>query len=211
MKNYKRPITKTQKSTFSKKLIICTFLLIILSLLKITPDDVFVKTKGAVSIILTQNTDIKNELKKIKNFFHKDSALSAMNPVSQFVSPAKNATITKNFGVQDANTSTFHYGVDLLVTPDENICSVASGTVTEIATNQEYGSYIIIKHSDEISTLYAQLNEILPNVGAVIEAGQAIARANTDNNTIHFEIKKGDTYLDPKEFIDFSDGDVKND
>lgn len=212
MKNYKRPTIKTQKSIFSKKITICALSLIILSILKITPDDVFTKSKNAVSLILNHHTDIKEEATKIKDFFTKDSSLAAMNPVSEFVTPAKGAHITKGFGVQDANTSSFHYGVDLKIEPDENICSVASGEILEIATNEEYGSYIVIKHSDEISTLYAHLNEILPDVGSRVEAGQAIARANTENNTIYFEIKKGDTYLNPEEFIDFkNNGDAAND
>ncbi len=212
MRNYTRPTTKTQKSTFSKKITICALCLIVLSILKISPDDVFTKSKNGVFLILNHQTDIKKEALKIKDFFTKDSSLAAMNPVSEFVAPVNGAIIVKGFGVQDANTSAFHYGVDLKVSPNENICSVASGEITEIATNSEYGSYIVIKHSDEISTLYAHLNEILPNVGATVEAGQAIARANTDNNTIYFEIKKGETYLNPEEFIDFkNNGDVAND
>jgi len=212
MKKYTRPITKTQKGIFSKKITICALCLIILSILKITPDDVFTKPKNAVSLILKHNTDIKKEATKIKDFFTKDSSLTAMNPVSEFINPAKGASIVKGFGVQDASTSTFHYGVDLKVSPDENICSVATGEITEIATNSEYGSYIVIKHNDEISTLYAHLNEILPDIGATVEAGQAIARANTDNNTIYFEIKKGDTYLNPEDFIDFKNsGDAADD
>ncbi|MBQ3181570.1 MAG: M23 family metallopeptidase [Clostridia bacterium] len=212
MRNYTRPTDKAYRPTFLKKTTICAIALIILSILKITPDDVFTKSKNAVSLILNQHTDIKEEAIKIKDFFTKDTSLTAMNPVSEFVSPAKNAHITKGFGVQDATTDTFHYGIDLKVEPDENICSVATGEITEIATNEEYGSYIVIRHNDEISTLYAHLNEILPNVGATVEAGQAIARANNENNTIYFEIKKGDTYLNPEEFIDFENsGDAAND
>lgn len=197
-----------REGTFSKRISLCVIVLIFLSLLKISPDDVFVKTKKSVSLILTYNTDIKEEVQKIRKIFTSDNDISAMNPVSEFVNPAKNATITKGFGVQDAQESGFHYGIDLKVEDYENICSVATGEVTEIATNQEYGSYIVIKHNDEISTLYGHLNEILPDVGATVETGQAIARANTENNTIHFEIKKNDTYLNPEDFIDFSNSEA---
>ena len=200
-----KPNEKNFIGTFSKQLALCTAVLIILSLLKILPDDVFVNVKNSVSLILTHHTDIKKETKKIKKIFVQDNSISAMKPVSEFTPPVKNAVIVKGFGVQDADESGFHYGVDLKAEANENICAVATGVVTEIATNQEYGSYILIKHSDEISTLYAHLNEILPDIGATVEAGQSIARANQENNTIHFEIKKGDTYLDPSEFIDFGE------
>ena len=144
---------------------------------------------------------------KTKAFFAKDSAISAMNPVSEFINPVKGGTITKAFGAQDASVSSFHYGIDINSAPLENVCAAASGEVLEIATNSEYGSFIVIKHSDEISTLYAHLEEILPDVGNTVEVGQAIARSNKEDNTIHFEIKKGDTYLNPEEFIDFAVGD----
>lgn len=201
MKRYQSPAKK--ESTFKKQLLMCTVILITLSFLKLSPDDVFVKTKSAVSLILNENTDIKKEAKKLKDFFTTDASVSAMKPVSEFISPSKDCIIVKNFGVQDANSDTFSYGIDLKIKEGENICATASGKVTEVATNTEYGSYIIINHSDEISTLYAQLDEILTDIGSNVEAGQAIARANKENNTIYFEIKKGDTYLDPNDFIDF--------
>lgn len=201
MKRYQPPVKKDY--TFKKQLIICTTLLIGLSFLKISPDDVFVKTKSAVNLILNENTNIEKEVKKLSDFFTPDASISAMKPVSEFISPSKDCVIVKPFGVQDASSDTFSYGIDLKIEENENVCAVAVGEVTEAATNTEYGSYIIIKHSDEISTLYAQLDEILPDIGSTVEAGQAIARANKENNTIYFEIKKGDTYLDPQDFIDF--------
>ena len=203
---YMKPQYKNN-NLFSKKVTICAFLLIALCILKITPDDVFTKTKSAVKLIISHHTDIVKEIKKVKDFFTNDDEISAMNPVKEFINPVKDGSIIKGFGVQDASVSAFHYGVDIKADPSQNICSCAEGTVTEIATNEEYGSFIVIKHSDEISTLYAHLGEILPDVGSKVESGQAIARANTDDDIIHFEIKKGDTYLNPEEFIDFSIGD----
>ncbi len=197
-----------KKTTFSTRFIICTVLLIILSILKITPDDVFVKAKKSVILILTEQTDLKKEYEKLKGIFTENDKFETMNPVSDFIKPAENCELVKGFGVQDADVSGFNYGIDIKVSPTQNILSVGSGEVVEIATNQEYGSYIIIKHNDEISTLYANLNEIFPNIKDKVDKGQAIARANTDNNTIHFEIKKGETYLDPSDFIDFGE---KND
>lgn len=202
MKRYPHHENKYQH-TFTKKIKLCAIILIFLSILKISPDDVFVKTKTAVNLILNEDTDIKKEFKKIKDFFTTDSSVSAMKPISEFIPPSQNCVIVKNFGVQDANSDSFSYGIDLKIEVGENICAVATGEITEVATSAEYGSYIIIKHSDEISTLYAHLDEILPDIGARVDAGQAIARANKENNIIYFEIKKGDTYLDPNDFIDF--------
>ena len=190
---------------FKTQIFICFILLVALSIIKLYPDGKFTKTKNAVSLILTQNIDVKGEIDKIKNIFVADENIGALTPVSEFVNPAAGGAVVAGFGVQDAQDSGFHYGLDIKVAENQNITSAASGEVTEIATNEELGSYIVIKHSDKIYTTYAQLGEILPDVGERVERAQPIARANADNNTFYFEIRQGDTYLDPTEFIDFGE------
>lgn len=203
MRYTKRPAVSKSGSTIKFQVIVCSVLLVILSIIKMTSDDVLIKTKKAVSLILTEQTNLTEEFNKLKSFFSEEEGISEMNPVSDFVNPAKGSEVVKKFGVQDAQESGFNYGVDLKVEKGQNIVAVAKGEISEIATNQEYGTYILIKHSDQIFTLYAQLNEVLPNIGETVEQGQTIGRANSETNTFHFEIKRKDTYLDPAEFIDF--------
>ena len=193
------------KSTIKWQVTICVVLLVVLSVIKLTPDDTLVKTKNAIRLILNQQTNLREEANKIKGIFTEDEGLSSMNPVSEFVNPAPEGDVVVGFGVQDAADSNFHYGVDIKIPQGQNVVAAAAGEVTEIATNEEYGSYIIITHNDEILTMYAHLNEILPDVGERVEAGKAIARPNADNGTIYFEIRRGDTYLNPSDFIDFGD------
>lgn len=193
------------KSTIKWQVTICVVLLVALSVIKLTPDDTLVKTKNAVKLILNKQTVLRDEADKIKGIFTEDEGLSSMNPVSEFVNPAPEGDVVVGFGVQDATDSDFHYGVDIKLAEGQNVVAAAAGEVTEIATNEEYGSYIIITHNDEILTMYAHLNEILPDVGERVEAGKPIARANADNNTIYFEIRRGDTYLNPADFIDFGE------
>ena len=199
-------IEKTHSGNFQSRMIVCIVILIALSIIKLTPDESFIKVKKSVSLILNKETKISQEFEKIKGFFKQEEGMSAMSPVSEFLSPANDGEVVKGFGVQDADISGFHYGVDIKISQNGNVVSVAKGEVTEIATNEEYGTYIVIKHSDEIFTLYAKLNEILPSVSEKVEAGQVIARPNEENHTIHFEIKRKDTYLDPAEFINFGEG-----
>ncbi len=203
-----RTKTKTPRADgFIKRFIsnslFCVFLLIALTLVNLTPDGSFTKVKNTVRLILTQNVDIKEELIKLKNMFIPDENITAMTPVSEFINPVLGGSVIKSFGVQDAGSSGFHYGIDIKTPQSANICASASGEITEIATTQELGSYITIKHSDKIYTTYAHLGEIIPNVGENVTKGQPIGRANGENSTIYFEIKQGETYLDPTEFIDF--------
>ena len=193
------------KRGFRARVLICLLLFIAMTVIKLYPEDRFIRTKNTVKLILTKETDIRAEINKIKDIFKTEDEISAMNPVSEFINPAKGAMVVKGFGVQDADDSGFHYGVDLKLENGQNVLCAADGEIEEIATNSEYGSYIVVKHSDEIFTMYAHLNEILPNVKEKVEKGQAIARANGENDTIYFEVRRGDTYLDPAEFIDFGE------
>ena len=192
------------KSSLKWQTTVCVSVLAVLCVVRFTPDDTLAKTKNAIKLILTQQTDIKQQTEKIKNIFKREDELSAMNPVAEFVNPVPEGKISIGFGVQDAKDSEFHYGVDIACEDKSNVVAAAEGKITEIATNEEYGSYIIITHSDEISTLYAGLGEILPDIGESVTAGKTVARVQNDG-ILHFEIHRGDTYLNPEDFIEFGD------
>ena len=200
-KSTKIPFAKT----FKTQMFICILLVLALGIISVTSDGKFEKTKNTVKLVLTQNTDIVGQFNKIKSMFTPEKSIDNMSPVAEFVNPAPDGIISAGFGVQDANNSGFHYGVDIKMNSQKNILSAATGEVTEVATNEELGTYIIIKHSDEIFTTYARLGEILPDVGETVEGGKAIARVNDTDNTFYFEIRRNDTYLDPTEFIDFGE------
>ena len=191
--------------TIKTQTIICVLLIVALGIIRITPDEKFLKTKNTVNLILEQNTDIIGQINKIKSIFTTEKSLDAMSPVAEFVNPAPDGKISAGFGVQDAGSDGFHYGIDIVMPEKSNILSAASGEVTEIATNEELGTYIVIKHSDEIFTTYAHLGEILPDVGEKVNSGKTIARVNDVDNTFYFEIRRNDTYLDPTEFIEFGE------
>lgn len=192
------------KQTFATQVLICILILMFCVLIKLYPGESFKQAKNSVALIVTHHTDFKAEFEKLKSFFLKDEALETLSPVSTLTAPSS-GKIVKGFGMQDAQNSSFHYGLDITADETENIVAANDGEVTEIATNAEYGSFIIIKHSEEITTLYGNLNEILTNVGDKVTKGQPIARAGGENNSFYFELRRGDTYLDPTQFINFEE------
>jgi len=192
--------TRTLKTQF----LICILLLLFCLFIKFYPNDSYMKAEKSVQLILTHNTDVQAELAKLKSYFQKDESLDTLNPVSEMTAPA-NGEIVKGFGIQDASGSGFHYGVDIKSDESKNIIAANDGTVEEIGTNNEYASFIIVRHSEEITTLYGNVNEILPNIGDTVAKGQPIARTEDENGTFYFELRRGDTYLDPTQFIDFKE------
>ena len=164
----------------------------------------FSKGADVIKAILTVQTDIPKVFSSIYNRFTQESAMETLSPVSGMIAPS-DGEIVRGFGTQDAQKSGFHYGVILSCHPQENVLAASEGVVTEIATNQEYGTFAVVQHSEEITTLYGNLNEVFPDVGEEVSCGQPIGRAGGENNTFYFELKRGETYLDPTEFISFGE------
>ncbi len=196
--------TKGIQQTIVTQSLICLLVLIFCILIKLYPDESLAKIRNSISLIVSHNTKVEDVTARIKAYFQKDETLETLNPVSTLVAPSSGAII-KGFGMQNAEQSDFHYGIDIAAEKAESIVAANDGEVTEIATNAEYGSYIIIRHSEEISTLYGQLDEILTEVGAKVSREQPIARAGGNQNFFYFELRRGDTYLNPAEFISFKE------
>lgn len=189
------------KHVCKTQIIICVLLFVFCIFLRVAPDDSYKKAKDSITAILTVNTDFRAEWENIKRRFAKEEALESLAPVSEMIAPTK-GDITKGFGMQDASKNDFHYGVLLSCAENENVLAANDGEVTEVATNQEYGSFMIIRHSENLFTLYGNLNEILPNVGETVSKGQPIARCENEKD-VYFELRRGETYLNPAEFITF--------
>ena len=207
-RRYPSPAAHQQRSgvrqTIVTQSLICLLALIFCVLVNLYPDESFVKARNSVSLILSHNTDVEDTIAHLKAYFQKDETLEPLDPVSTLVAPSSGAII-KGFGMQDANKSDFHYGLDIKATDAESIVAANDGEVLEIATNEEYGSYIIIRHSEEISTLYGHVDEILTKVGEQVSRNQPIARVGGNQDFYYFELRRGDTYLNPAEFISFKE------
>ena len=80
------------------------------------------------------------------------------------------------------------------------------GEVTISSTTGSYGYHIQLTNND-ISTMYAHCNKLLVNVGDNVTKGQVIAEVgstgNSTNPHLHFEIKRGNNYINPRDIIEF--------
>lgn len=105
--------------------------------------------------------------------------------------------------------SSFHKGVDLGASCNQNIYAGSSGTVVYAAGgwNGGYGNYIIIDHGNGVQTAYAHIIEggILVSAGQQIVVGQNIARAGTTGNStgchLHYEVRLDGVTTDPVRYM----------
>lgn len=102
-------------------------------------------------------------------------------------------------------TFSFHYGLDLAADYGTDILAFAAGEVTLATYSDSYGYYIIIEHDDTYSSLYAHCDELLAQVGDIVEAGAVIARVGDTGVAtgahLHFEIRENGICIDPMEFF----------
>lgn len=115
-------------------------------------------------------------------------------------------------GVYTSRYSSSHKGIDIAGPIGTSVVASASGTVVTSkalknanGTYRSYGEYIIIDHGNGLQTLYAHLSTRSVSVGQYVSQGQVIGtRGSTGNSTgphLHFEIRSGNSYLNPNKYF----------
>ncbi len=112
-------------------------------------------------------------------------------------------TLSSAFG---PNRHTFHYGVDLAAEKGADVMAFAGGTASEVGFDSTLGNYVVLSHTNGYSTLYAHCSSITVPEGSSVAMGEKIAEAGASGQAtgaaLHFELRQGDTYLDPAQYLD---------
>ena len=100
---------------------------------------------------------------------------------------------------------TFHHGIDLAGTWQENVRSTAPGTVVFAGREGAFGKVVRIEHDYGISTLYAHLSRITVSVGDYVAENTVIGKmGNTGRSAgahLHYEIQVDGKSVDPNDFF----------
>lgn len=125
---------------------------------------------------------------------HSPGALPLSWPV------AEHRFITRG-AVQASVYSSAHPGLDIALPVGTTVTAAASGVVSDLREDAEYGTVLRISHSGEIETLYGHNSRVLVRMGQQVKRGDAIALSgNTGRSTgphLHFEIRRGGQSVDP--------------
>lgn len=118
--------------------------------------------------------------------------------------PLDNVFITQQFGKTSSSgrlySSGTHDGVDFRASIGTPIKASLTGTVLEVnhgaVANCQYGKWVLLKHGNNLTTLYAHLSEINVSKGATVATGQVIGYSgNTGYATgphLHFTVYASD-------------------
>ncbi|HVL33897.1 MAG TPA: M23 family metallopeptidase [Actinomycetota bacterium] len=112
--------------------------------------------------------------------------------------------ITSRFGEKRERAPGYHTGIDIGV---NNVAVYPSrpGHVKTRAFAEGYGNYLILDHGGGWTTLYAHLRSIFVGEGQLVDVNVRMAQSGATGIVsgphLHFEIRKGRTYLDPLPYL----------
>ncbi|MGA1276701.1 MAG: murein hydrolase activator EnvC family protein, partial [Gemmobacter sp.] len=81
--------------------------------------------------------------------------------------------------------------------------AAANGTVAAITRDTDQVPIIVIRHADNMLTVYANVDAIAVEKDARVTRGQTIAQVRSGNPAfLHFEVRRGFESLDPMPFLE---------
>lgn len=101
-----------------------------------------------------------------------------------------------------------HYGVDVVVSRNAPVKTVADGTVIFAEWTAETGNVIIVEHSYGLISVYKHNSSLTKEQGERVKKGEVIAAAGSTGEYstgphLHFELWSEGQPVNPTDFIDF--------
>ncbi len=93
-------------------------------------------------------------------------------------------------------------GIDISAKPGTVVKAAAAGTVAAITKDTEQVPILVIRHDNNLLTVYANIDAITVAKGARVGRGDAIAKVRAgDPGFLHFEVREGFESVDPMPFL----------
>ncbi len=115
----------------------------------------------------------------------------------QLVWPVE-GVLTSRFGSRNGKG---HDGIDIGAAPGTTIKAAAAGDVIFADTHGSYGNLVLVRHANNLVTVYAHNARNLVNKGQRVKQGQAIATVGSTGHAtgphLHFEVRRGTVAENP--------------
>lgn len=93
-------------------------------------------------------------------------------------------------------------GIDIRGKPGADVKVAASGTVAAITKSAEGVPIVVVRHPNDLLTVYALVTDVSVAKGDRVEQGQAIAKLRDgDRSFVHFEVRDGFDSVDPSTYL----------
>ena len=82
------------------------------------------------------------------------------------------------------------------------VSAADAGTVAAITKSAEGVPIVVVRHSGNLLTVYANVTDVSVSKGSSVKRGQQIAKLRGGNDSyVHFEVREGFESVDPAPFI----------
>jgi len=92
-------------------------------------------------------------------------------------------------------------GIDMSASTGTPVVAAADGTVAAITTDADGVKIVVVRHADNIMTVYYNVDTISVAKGAKVKRNAKIAQIPAKDNFVHFEVRKGFDSIDPMPFL----------
>lgn len=137
-----------------------------------------------------------------------ENMTSDADSLKRMLWPSSSRKITSRYGVRVHpiyRVKKFHNGIDIGASYGSTIKAAAAGTIVFSGWKSFYGRTVIIKHSNDLYTLYAHCSKLTVKKGERISRGTQIARVGSSGLStgphIHFSVQKGGRFVNPMKYF----------
>ena len=93
-------------------------------------------------------------------------------------------------------------GIDISGTAGGPVKAAANGTVAAITSDANQVPIIVVRHPDNLLTVYANITDIAVKKGDSVTRGQSMAKLRAGKDAyVHFEVRKGFDSVDPIPYL----------
>jgi murein DD-endopeptidase MepM/ murein hydrolase activator NlpD len=174
-------------------------------------DDILVHTFGIQGFSVTSKVLGDFTLVAHRDYYHGDYFIPGnrmmLSPPGELRVPIDHGRITSHFGYRSDpfnKRKRFHNGIDIIASRNTPVKAAEEGTVIFTGRKGRLGKTIVIKHSDNMKTIYGHLNRYHVQSGQKVLKGQNIGGVgNTGRSTaphLHFTILVDEKAVDPLTF-----------
>ena len=125
--------------------------------------------------------------------------------------PLDNIQISSEFGYRTSpvyHRWKFHSGIDFASPEGTPVYACKSGTVALAAKmDPTFGNYVILSHSNGMTSVYAHLSKMCVQKGDVVHGGKVIGYTGQTGAAtgphLHFEIRQNGVATDPGKFLNY--------
>lgn len=92
-------------------------------------------------------------------------------------------------------------GIDIAGKAGDPVKAAAAGKVAAITTDGDNVTILVVRHPDNLMTVYYNVTDVKVVKGASVKRGEALAALPAKDSFVHFEVRKGFDSVDPTPYL----------